>query len=272
MDKLKELYPWCKPTASLLVKCYKEKLTQPNCIYCSKGLNNPKIRYCGPSCQMSHKPSPSFGPKKGSIPWNKGIKLDTSKHISKTNPEKWALTKKKIGKANSGEKNGMFGWDDPKQRAKQSRTMKLKILNGEFTPNTNNKYTRFDIIYKGKNYRSSWEASFASIHPDYEYEKIRIKYIGDDGKSHIYISDFYNPISKEVIEIRPTRFYDEAHPKIIEVKRYCLEHGYKYIHIDIDYFCDREHIIDYEGLGEHARKIKHAIEKYKRNRETRHSL
>lgn len=267
--KLKILYPWCVENATDLVYCYENNITQPKCLNCSRGLNKPRKLYCNASCQGKYK---GFPPVKNRVTWNKGIKLDTSKHISKTNPDKWELVKAKISKANSGSNNGMFGWDNQKQREKQSQTMRNKILHGEFTPNTNNRWTKFDIEYNGKKYRSSWEASYASINPQALHENIRIKYIDHDGKERIYISDFYNSISNEIVEIRPESLYDETHPKVIAIKEYCKNNNYTYTHIDIDYFVKNQHLIDYDGLGESKRKIINAINKYERDSKARGCL
>ncbi|ASZ76451.1 hypothetical protein [Proteus phage PM2] len=268
MEKLINMFPWCSPKMHLLVQCFEHNISQPRCLQCNKGLNNPNNLYCNPSCQMKYLGGFPKDINKGRTPWNKGKKIGNEHHLSITNPDKWELIKTKISKANSGVNNGMYGWDNKEQREKQSQTMKRKILNGEFTPNTNNRNTCFDVVYNGKNYRSSWEASFASINPNYLYEKIRIPYIGEDNKTHIYIADFFDPKSKEVIEIRPKSLYDENHPKILEAKKYCKTNGYKYIHIDIDYFAENEHLIDYDGLKDSARKMKNAIKKYKRNKKT----
>lgn len=267
LTKLKEMFNWCKDEAYLLVYCYENNIEQPKCNHCNSGLNSPHNTYCNSSCQMYDLGGFPKGVNAGRIPWNKGLK-DNSKHCSITNPEKWALAKEKIGLANSGKNNGMYGWDDADQRARQSATMKSKILNGEFTPNTNNRNTSFDVVYKNKNYRSSWEAAFASINPSFKHEFIRIQYIDESLKSRIYISDFFDEENKIVFEIRPKSLYDETSNKISSAIKYCKENGYKYKHIDIDYFYKNNDKIDYDGLGGAARKIKDAIKKYKRNRKT----
>ncbi|AGE48197.1 hypothetical protein CPTAKMNP4_180 [Salmonella phage vB_SenM-AKM_NP4] len=268
INALKAMYTWCIDKPSALVYCYENNSIQPNCKFCGEGLNSPINSYCNPRCQMKHLGGFPKDCNVGKTPWNKGLK-DNSRHCSIVNPEKWEAAKHKISKANSGENNGMYGWDNEDQRRRQSETIKAKILSGEFTPNTNNRRTSFDVVYDGKNYRSSWEAAYASINKTAVHERIRVPYIGNDLKKHIYISDFLNPETNEIVEIRPASLYDDNHPKIVAIKKYCDSNGYKYTHIDIEYFYANRHLIDYDGLGDDtSRKITNAIKKYKRNKKT----
>jgi hypothetical protein len=93
--------------------------------------------------------------------------------------------------------------------AKQRKTMKNKILNGQFTPNSNNRNTHWDSSFNAKVYRSSWEALYQYHNPDDLHEKLRIKY-KYKGKSHVYIVDFVNYDTKIVSEVKPRECCKDA--------------------------------------------------------------
>ena len=61
---------------------------------------------------------------------------------------------------------------------KISSTLKDKILNGEWMPNTSNRFTHFQWKYKNLKFRSSWEMIFYVLNEQkkLELETIRIKY------------------------------------------------------------------------------------------------
>ena len=94
----------------------------------------------------------------------------------------------------------------------QSATMKKKIELGEFTPNSNNwrRSVTFSLDYEESllRFRSKWEAIFYLVTVErsgekLEYESIRIPNLFE-GDSRVYIVDFFSPINKKLIEIRPT--------------------------------------------------------------------
>jgi hypothetical protein len=85
---------------------------------------------------------------------------------------------------------------------KRKKTMKQKILNGQFTPNSNNRNTHWDSSFNGKVYRSSWEALYQYHNPADLHEKLRISY-EFNGESHVYIVDFVNYETMIATEIKP---------------------------------------------------------------------
>lgn len=172
--------------------------------------------------------------------WNKGMKGNYP-YSHPCSDE----AKKKISLANSGEKNGMYGKklsDDEKE--KLSKIMKEKILFGQFTPNTNNRNTHWDSFYNNKKYRSSWEALYASFDTYAEYETLRITYIDDDNKERIYIVDFINHITRQVIEVKPNNLVKKAEKKINALKNWCYDNNYNLIIADENFLMkiDKSHI------------------------------
>ena len=159
----------------------------------------------------------------GRQPWNKGMKNQYHpKPMSEEGRRNLSLSK-------MGEKNAMYGkHHSSEHRLKQSNKMKELIKNGEFTPNTNNIRTHFDVEYNGKKYRSSWEVLFHYNNPSNEYEKLRIPYILNDIE-HIYIVDFIDNINKTVTEIKPLSLLqkDNSQAKIMALKEWCEIHNYK---------------------------------------------
>jgi hypothetical protein len=121
-------------------------------------------------------------------------------------------------------------------REQQSVLMKKKILNGEFTPNTNNRNTHWEASCNGKKYRSSWEALYHYFNPDAVYEELRIKYSYNDDY-HIYIVDFVDHNNKTVAEVKPSRLFndDKTQCKITSLMDWCDEHGYVYIQADEEF-------------------------------------
>jgi hypothetical protein len=89
-----------------------------------------------------------------------------------------------------------------KSRIHNSALVKERILNGTFTPNSNNRNTHWNTIYNGKLYRSSWEAIYQYHFPDDLHEKLRIEY-QYSGKTYIYIVDFINYNTNIVTEVKP---------------------------------------------------------------------
>ena len=189
----------------------------------------------GINCQKKHKEKIKSNLNTG-IPWNKGM--------SGNYPYSYACSedaKKKIGDANRGEKNGMFGKkysDDYK--IKQSERMKDLILSGKFTPNSNNRNTHWDSFYKNKKYRSSWEALYHYFDNDAEYETLRIPYKFNN-KDYIYIVDFVNHKTKTAIEVKPKELVNSAktQAKISAAKEWCDNNKYIFVLADRDYFISK---------------------------------
>lgn len=139
--------------------------------------------------------------KKPHEPWNKGLTKYTDERLLE------------ISKKRTGDGNPNYGKiNDEEYRKRHSLKMKEKILTGEFTPNSGNRRTHFAVKYNSRSYRSSWEAAFHAICPNFEYESLRIKY-RYSGKDCIYIVDFYDPVSKVAVEVKPYELLDD--PKTI---------------------------------------------------------
>lgn len=159
---------------------------------------------------------------KGHIPWNKGI------HYHRKFPFT-DLERLHHSECKRGSKNPMYGkYHDEEYKRIWSERMKNKILNGEFTPNTNNRLTHYDIKYNEITFRSSWEVLFYHNNPEYEYEKLRIPYYYEN-KKHIYIVDFVNHSTKTAVEIKPKDILkrnDKDKAKIDALTEWCKENNY----------------------------------------------
>ncbi|ASD52079.1 endonuclease [Pseudomonas phage PspYZU05] len=127
-------------------------------------------------------------------------------------------------------------------RLKHSNTVKQKILDGKFTPKSNNRRTWKRLYKDGFAFRSSWELKFYNYclvnDIDVEYESLRIPY-EFEGSTHIYITDFISHTEKMVYEIKPNSMMDS---KALAKKKYasewCKENGYEYVFITEDFLCN----------------------------------
>lgn len=186
----------------------------------------------GINCQKEHREKIKSNLNTGT-PWNKGMKGNYPYTHSPTEE-----TKKKIGNANRGVKNGMFGKKQTeKEKQRRSKTMKELILSGKFTPNSNNRNTHWDSFYQDKKYRSSWEALYQYFDNDAEYETLRISYEFDN-QDYIYIIDFVNHKTKTAVEVKPQELVGDkkTQAKIFAAKEWCAERGYTFVLADKDYF------------------------------------
>jgi len=127
-------------------------------------------------------------------------------------------------------------------RIKHSNTVKKKILNGEFTPKSNNRRTWKRIYKDGHAFRSSWELKFYDYclnnNIKVEYEALRIPY-EFEGSTHIYITDFISHTEKKVYEIKPNSMIDErALAKEKYATKWCKENCYEYVFITEDFLCN----------------------------------
>jgi hypothetical protein len=124
-------------------------------------------------------------------------------------------------------------YEDPNERTKQSKMMKEMILEGKFTPNITNSWTRWESKIGKKKFRSTFDALFymysETNNKDYVYEKLRIPYYLN-GKKFIYITDYISERDKIVVEIKPesllTNETNTAKEKALS--KWCKENGYKY--------------------------------------------
>jgi hypothetical protein len=125
-----------------------------------------------------------------------------------------------------------------RMKDKMSCIMKEKILNGEFTPKSEN-YKTFGMIefYHNNNVRkvrSLWELLFWIENENLEYEKIRIEYFDTlTNKNRIYITDFYDSKNNEIIEIKPKKYQDI---RFRDKKIACEKKGYRFKTLDEKYF------------------------------------
>lgn len=168
-----------------------------------------------------------FISKKGRIPWNKGVKGPRNSFYGKRRTEE---EKRKLSEARKGPGNPMYGTHMTEEaKLAKSNMMKQRILNGEFTPNSNNRFTQKNVPYKDKKFRSSWEVLFYALNPDYQYEKLRIKYAGKDSKDHVYIVDFVNHEKKIAVEIKPKELLNKQNNdiKINALKQWCIDNKYE---------------------------------------------
>lgn len=117
-----------------------------------------------------------------------------------------------------------------------SKIMRNRILNGEFTPNSNNTNTHWDASYNGSKYRSSWEALYHYNDPFADYETLRIPYTFEN-KEYIYIVDFVNHRTKQAIEVKPKELTKDGktQSKILALKQWCSDAGYVFVLADQEF-------------------------------------
>jgi hypothetical protein len=113
---------------------------------------------------------------------------------------------------------------------KISKKIKQKILDGSFTPNITNSWSKSMCkLNNGKKYRSTWDAFFQLVNSELKYEEIRIPYI-INGEKHIYIVDFVDFNNKIIYEIKPD---SEKYKEINKIKEkfaliWCNENNFSY--------------------------------------------
>jgi hypothetical protein len=115
---------------------------------------------------------------------------------------------------------------------RMSEIMKNKIFNGEFTPCTQNRLNHKRLkseITNIQTYRSSWELIFHEQNTHLEYETLRIEYYYNNEKK-IYIVDFWDPIKRIAIEIKPSNLLidEKTKAKINFLKNWCLKNNATY--------------------------------------------
>lgn len=202
--------------------------------------------------------SPRKGKKSNVIPWQKGKTKLTDERLAK------------LSESKMGEKNHRFAkkWSD-EYKQQSSIRMKNKILNNEFTPNSNNRQTHFDCLFNGKKYRSSWEAVYHSLNNIDEYEQLRIPYFYD-GKNRVYIVDFVNHLLKRVVEVKPSNLLqscDKTRIKLEYLEEWCHNNEYKLeLFTEVDIFNNRDKI-QFEAFDVNtALKIKKVIYSYENSK------
>lgn len=187
------------------------------------------------------------------VPWNLGL-VNVY-----TMPLMTQETKDKIGVKNSGAGNGMYGVimsDINKQL--RSDIMKAKILDGSFTPNSNNRNTHWDAMFDGTAYRSSWEALYQYINRFAEYESLRIPY-ELNSRNHVYIVDFVDHHNKQVIEVKPKELCigEKFDVKMHALDKWAKNNGYAVLLVDKEWLQAQAIDIDYNLFDDKtAKKIK----------------
>jgi len=148
---------------------------------------------------------------------------------------------KLIGETNSAKLTEFYQTARGKENAKRSselnRTlMNERILNGTFTPNSNNRNTHWDSMFNDKKYRSSWEALYQSFFPNDIHEELRIKYYHNND-TKIYIVDFINHNNKIVTEVKPKELCtgDKFNSKLVAVTEWCNNSGYQFRIADLQF-------------------------------------
>jgi len=154
----------------------------------------------------------------GKTPWNKGKNKKTDKRILE------------ISKRMKGANNPSIRFPMSEERRKNhSKLMKTMIMEGKFTPNTNNRFTHYDVVWEGKRYRSSWEVLFHILNPKFQYEKKRIEYFDENGISRIFIVDFISEEDKKLVEIKPDSVVKRnirTQHKIKGAEDWCRKNGF----------------------------------------------
>lgn len=158
--------------------------------------------------------------------WNKGLTKETNSSMKK-------LSEDRIGSLNPMHRNKIQNWDSQRlaeYHQKLSSSMKTAILSGKFTPHIHNSNCNWTATFDQKKYRSSIEAAIALIlGENYQFEAMRIQYTTSDGKSHVYITDFYSDVDNMIIEVKHSGKLKENELLKIETgKNFALIHGYEF--------------------------------------------
>lgn len=204
---------------------------------------------------------------KGHIPWNIGLKGKLNPLYGRTISNE---TKLKISEKNKGKNNGMYGRKMSDENKKlQSQRIKNKILEGNFTPNTNNRNTHWESTLDGIKYRSSWEALYKFYNPNSIYEKLRISYTYQE-EEKIYIVDFIDEVQKLAIEIKPKNILKNkiSKLKINSLNEWCIKNNYNLVIADEDWIVNNinNETIEYQRFDENTQsKIKKFYEINKKN-------
>lgn len=223
-------------------------------------------RQGGIACQKKHGDAIRLNLNTGT-PWNAGTKGQNVGTMQLRSQE----VKDKISAKNSGIHNGMYGSKMSEAgKAFRSTLMKQKILEGKFTPNSNNRNTHWNTTFAGKKYRSSWEALYQYINPKAEYEILRIEYTLNNTRK-IYIVDFVDHTTKQVVEVKPAELCtgDKFDAKFSALTNWAEENGYTVTLVTKEWLQDNiaDTTIDYTQFDTiTALKIKGIYETRKTNR------
>lgn len=198
----------------------------------------------------------------------KGIKTRPKrKSYNKQNSEKVRQHAERLSTVRRGAGNPMWGRSCSEHHKRiKSELIKMRILQGIWTPHVHNSRTHARIIYNGRKYRSTWEALFQQLNEDYHYEQLRIPYVFENTSS-IYIVDFISPDQSVCVEIKPSAMYNDA--KVIAKRtallEFCEIRQIQYVEIDETYFIDNYALFDFTEITgitrQKMRKINHEANK-----------
>ena len=208
----------------------------------------------GRAVQVKHRESIRQNLNTGQ-PWNLGTR---GKNIG-TMGSRPQVVKDKISLKNSGPNNGMFGVKmSDEDKLMRSNLMRDKILNGNFTPNSNNKNTHWNATLDNKKYRSSWESLYQYINTTAEYEKLRVEYaIGD--KKFAYIVDFIDHTNKLAVEVKPKELCvgEKFNAKMTALTSWAKSNNYSVLVVTKEWLQQQTVDIDYTRFDQTtASKIK----------------
>jgi hypothetical protein len=123
---------------------------------------------------------------------------------------------------------------DPRGRQMRSELLKSRIASGEWTPKITNSRTHWSICVDGKCFRSSFEGLFwlyqtQNGNTNLEFETLRLPY-EFQSKTHTYIVDFIDHISKISYEIKPKSLTIDGRNRAKEqtLVEWCDKNDYKY--------------------------------------------
>lgn len=169
--------------------------------------------------------------------WNKGLTKHDHSGVM-------AISQAKI---DNNPMSGTVMSDDAKLHL--SNVMKQKILDGTFTPKSNNRNTHWDSVYNDRKYRSSWEALFHSNYECYEYETLRINYTFN-GNIRVYIVDFVCHKDRIAVEVKPKDLLndDNTIAKIKALREWCNCNNYSLILADAEWLYNNTVILDSRKL------------------------
>lgn len=224
-----------------------------------------QARIGGVNCQKKHRETIRLNLNTGT-PWNAGTK---GQNVGTKEPRSQEV-KDKISAKNSGSGNGMYGVKmSDADKEVRSVLMKQKILEGKFTPNSNNRNTHWNAIFAGRQYRSSWEALYQYINPQAEYEILRIEYTLNNIRK-VYIVDFVDHTTKQVIEVKPRELCtgEKFDAKFSALNHWAEQHGYAVLIVTKEWLHDNivDTKIDYTQFDiTTALKIKGIYETCKTN-------
>lgn len=186
------------------------------------------------------------------IPWNKGLK---GNYPYKFGPRPQHV-KDKISAKNSGKNNGMYGVKmSDADRQMRSDIIRTKILEGKFTPISNNRNTHWNATLDTQKYRSSWESLYQYINPAAEYEKLRLAY-EYNGKRLVYIVDFIDYKNKIVVEVKPRELCtgEKFRAKISALTAWAKQHQFSVLIVDKQWLQEQRIHIDYSRFDNKTEK------------------